>query len=219
MVYNLPPLEESHRYGGWLNAFVQTWLGACFRPLDFFYSVGRGVSLSEPLLFGMIMGWVGAFLSSLISLIFNIPMFWFLRAIGGEQVSTAHAMMSQVAWVVVYAFFGWLFALLGISLSGLILHLLLYLLGGASKSLATTCRVIGYAWAPQIFNIVPFVGQLVSFIYIVILEIIGLAHAHETEYWRSAIAVLLPILLGCCCAVVLIGYLAVLFAGLATAPH
>ncbi len=37
---NLPPFEDRDAYGGFFPALLQTWVGACFRPTEFFESVG-----------------------------------------------------------------------------------------------------------------------------------------------------------------------------------
>ena len=219
MVYNLPPLEEPQQHGGWLAAFARTWFEACLSPVKFFDAVGRGTSLFEPVLFGVIVGWLSAIAASLMSFMGIVPLVGFLGTISGGQVSGLISVMSQAAWVAVYILFGWLFALVGIMVSTLVAHLFLIIVGGARRGLATTCRVIGYAWAPNIFSIVPVIGWLVAPIYGIVLEIIGLARAHGIEYWRSAIAVILPILLGCCCVIATVGYFFVAFiAGAASTP-
>jgi predicted exporter len=43
---------------------------------------------------------------------------------------------------------------------------------------------------------VPFVGSFVALIWLLVLAIIGLAAAHRTDTWRTALAVLVPMVLG-----------------------
>lgn len=219
MAYNLPPLEEPQQHGGWFMAFVRTWLEACFHPKGFFDAVGRGISMFEPLLFGVIVGWFSMVATSLMSLMGIVPMLGILGAIIGDQASALISAMSHAAMVVVYALFGWLFVLVGIAVSALFTHFFLIIVGGAREGFVATWRAIGYAWAPNIFSIVPGIGPLISAVYYIVLEVIGLAHVHRIEYWRSAIAVFLPMLLACCCGIALIGYLAALIAGVATLPE
>lgn len=38
---NLPPFEDREAYGGFFPALLQTWVGACFRPMEFFQTVGN----------------------------------------------------------------------------------------------------------------------------------------------------------------------------------
>jgi len=33
---SLPPFEDREAYGGFFPALLQTWVGACFRPTEFF---------------------------------------------------------------------------------------------------------------------------------------------------------------------------------------
>lgn len=212
----MPPLEEPQQYGGWLNAFFQTWVGALIRPIEFFDSVRRGIRLSEPLIFATIIGWASAVISALLSLAINIPMSWLLSAIGGGGAfGTLFATMSQAAWFFVLVFFGWLFVLAGALIYALIIHFFLFIVNGARNGLVATIRTIGYAYAPNVFTLVPFFGGIVAVIYMLVLEIIGLARAHQIEYWRSAIAVFLPIILVCCCAVGLITCFMAMLAGAA----
>ena len=46
---NLPPFEDREAYGGFFPALLQTWVGACFRPTEFFESVGNSQVLTPAL--------------------------------------------------------------------------------------------------------------------------------------------------------------------------
>ena len=46
---NLPPFEDREAYGGFFPALLQTWVGACFRPTEFFESVGNSQDLTPAL--------------------------------------------------------------------------------------------------------------------------------------------------------------------------
>jgi hypothetical protein len=79
----------------------------------------------------------------------------------------------------------------------LVSHLLLLLFGGARKGLVMTLRAMAYAQAPGLFAVVPCCGVFIWWFWSLVLEILGLAEAHETDTWRPALAVLLPTLLCC----------------------
>lgn len=211
---NLPPFEDREAYGGFFPALLQTWVGACFRPKEFFDSVGNSQDLSPALLFGVLVGWVGIFVSSLWSLVFQAPFLPMMR-----QEEMAAQLLGTVGSLLCVGLFGWLFVLLGIFINGLIIHLFLLIFGGANQGLTTTLRVISYAYAPQIFAAVPFVGSCIAGIWMLVLEIIGLAAAHRTDTWRAVLAVIVPIVL-CACAVVLFYgvVFAALFAGMQQKP-
>jgi hypothetical protein len=75
-----------------------------------------------------------------------------------RQEEIAGLLAGGVANLVCAGLFGWLLVLLGILISGVIVHLFLMLFGGTNQGLTMTLRVISYAYAPQIFAVVPFVG-------------------------------------------------------------
>ena len=84
-----------------------------------------------------------------------------------------------------------------------IAHLFLMLVGGARSSFETTLRVMAYAMgATAVFQLVPICGGLIGLLWGLVVEIIGLAEAHETSTGRAAAAVLLPIVLCCLCVVI-----------------
>jgi hypothetical protein len=202
---NLPPFEDRDAYGGFFPALLQTWVGACFRPTEFFESVGNSQDLTPALLFGVLVGWISVVVGAAWSLVFQAPLVPIMR-----QEEIAGLLAGGVAGLACVGLFSWLPVLLGILISGVIVHLFLMLFGGANQGLTMTLRVISYAYAPQIFAVVPFVGWCIASIWMLVLEIIGLAAAHRTDTWRAALAVLAPVLL--CVCVVAIFYGAVIVA-------
>mgnify|MGYP001770862665 FL=1 len=199
MMGQLPPFEEREAYGGFFPALWQTWLAACFRPAKFFESVGNSQNLTPALIFGVLVGWVGNFVGQLWSVLFQAPLFISFRIhqpwVGKEEVAM------QLGWLVALGLLGWLFVLLNILLLGLLVHLFLLLFGGAKQGLVTTLRVVAYAQAPALFLAIPCLGPCVAVIWGLVLDIIGLATAHRTEIWRSALAVLVPVVVCLLCLV------------------
>jgi len=199
MMGQLPPFEEREAYGGFFPALWQTWLAACFRPTEFFASVGNSQNLTPALIFGVFVGWVGDFVGQLWSVLFQAPLFISFRIhqpwVGKEEVAM------QLGWLVALGLLGWLFVLLNILLLGLLFHLFLLLFGGAKQGLVTTLRVVAYAHAPALFLAIPCLGPCVAVIWGLVLDIIGLATAHRTEKWRSALAVLAPVVVCLLCLV------------------
>ncbi len=187
MMGQLPPFEEREAYGGFFLAFWQTWLAACFRPAKFFESVGNSQNLTPALIFGVLVDYVGFTVA--------IPWLVLLRGDVAGWERYGGGVATVLGYLVAMWLFGWLFVLLGILLWGLLLHLFLLLFGGAKQGLNTTLRVVAYAEAPTLFIAIPCLGLLffcVSVIWRLVLIIIGLAAAHRTEIWRSALAVLAP---------------------------
>src|ERR1041384_8348277 len=79
-----------------------------------------------------------------------------------------------------------------------IIHLCLMLVGGAKKPFETTFRVMCFAQgSTQLLLIVPICGGLIAGVWALVVEIIGLAKAHETDIGRAALAILIPVIVCC----------------------
>ena len=203
MMGQLPPFEEREAYGGFFPALWQTWLAACFRPAKFFESVGNSQNLTPALFFGVLVGWVGFFALGLWSVLLFAMDGGVSVLMGEEEVAkeVAPPLGVSVGFLVFWDLGGWLLVLLGIVLWGLLVHLFLLLFGGAKQGLVTTLRVVAYAQAPALFLAIPCLGPCVAVIWGLVLDIIGLATAHRTEKWRSALAVLAPVVVCLLCLV------------------
>jgi hypothetical protein len=81
-----------------------------------------------------------------------------------------------------------------------IYHLFLMIVKGANKNFETTFNVVAYGMAAQIAEIIPFLGTVIAWGYGIVLSIIGLTEAHETDGWKAVFAVFAPIIfcLFCC---------------------
>jgi hypothetical protein len=87
-----------------------------------------------------------------------------------------------------------------------IYHLLLMLLGGATKGYEGTYKVICYSQAAQIISIVPCIGPIAAVVWYLIASITGLQKVHQTEGWKAAVAMLIPYILCIGTLVVLVIY-------------
>lgn len=92
-----------------------------------------------------------------------------------------------------------LVALIVLFVWSVLVHLALTLVGGANRGFTATLRVVCYAETTQIAVVIPGAGGLIAFVWRLILEVAGLAQAHETDGWKAALAVVLPLLLCCVC--------------------
>ena len=200
---NLPPFEDREAYGGFFPALLQTWVGACFRPTEFFESVGNSQDLTPALLFGVLIGWISIVIEVAWLLVFQAPLIPMMR-----QEEIAGALTGGIVSLACFGLFSWLPVLLGILIYGLIVHLFLMLFGGANQGLTMTLRVISYTSAPLIFAVVPFLGGCIAAIWMLVLGIIGLAAAHRTDTWRAALAVFAQVIL-CTCVVGILFYTAI----------
>jgi hypothetical protein len=79
-----------------------------------------------------------------------------------------------------------------------IYHLILMLLGGANKGYDATYKVVCYSYSAYVFALIPYCGPyVIAPVFFLIASIIGLSKVHGTEGWKSAVAILAPILLCC----------------------
>jgi hypothetical protein len=70
------------------------------------------------------------------------------------------------------------------------------IVGGNNNGYKTTFRAISYSYSAQLFNIIPFIGSLIGFIYWIILFILGVREGHGISTGKAVLAVLLPVIVG-----------------------
>ncbi|HXX35624.1 MAG TPA: YIP1 family protein, partial [Thermodesulfobacteriota bacterium] len=75
-----------------------------------------------------------------------------------------------------------------------IIHLCLMLVGGNKHGYKTTFRSVCYSYSARLFNIVPFIGGIIGFIYRIILYIFGVREGHGIRTGKAVLAVLLPLI-------------------------
>jgi hypothetical protein len=167
------------------NAFVETWRGAALEPAAFFRAMPREAGIGPALLYYLPLGIAVA----------GATLFWTLvggGALGGGLLD-GFGPEAPDANPLVGFLTSPLILLLSIFLSAGVTHLMLKLLGGANRPVGTTVRVFAYAYSPQILGIIPWVGQVVGGLWMVVIAIIGLREAHGTSGMRAAISVLVPL--------------------------
>jgi hypothetical protein len=198
------PWERRHQIG-FLGAFVETTQQVLMSPSAFFRSMAVTGGIGAPLLYGVIAGYIGHVAWSLYSFIFNatVGSAWHLGR-GGEfdrympMVGSGMSLIGQLV-------FGPLILVIGLFIVSAIVHLCLMLLGGATNGFEATFRVMAYAEAASVIQIIPICGSMVGGIYYLVLAIIGTAEAHRISGLKAAAAVLLPIVLLCCCCGAVVG--------------
>ncbi len=201
---------------GFLGALVETTRQVLAEPRGFFRAMPVTGGLGSPLLYAVVIGWVGLAASAFYQAIFRsvVGSSW---GAFGERPELAALLGWVEGWVgfVAQVVFGGVFVVIGVFLAAGIIHLLLLLLGGARRDFEATFRVVSFAQATSILFLVPFCGQLVGGIWCLVLYVLGLAEAHQIGHGKAAAAVLLPIVLVCCCCAALAFVFAGAIAGLA----
>jgi hypothetical protein len=209
------PWERRNQIG-FFNALVETTKQVLSRPSDFFRAMPLTGGLGSPLLYAVIIGYVGLVASTIYNLVFRSVLGASLERMGGGggEFERLAPFLQGGASLIVNLLFGPLFIVIGLFISAGIFHLVLLALGGASRGFEATFRVAAYSQAASIFNIVPGCGGLIGLVYVIVLLIIGLSEAQQISRGRSAAAVLIPVVVLCCCC---IGAIAVLVFGVAGA--
>jgi hypothetical protein len=149
---------------------------------------------------------LGLLLGGLTQLVWVLPLMALGAAAQGEP---AGMLLVQVVLQLVQAVVGAVIgATVGLLLGAVIVHGALLLVGGANRPFETTLRVLGYvngstAW----LGIIPCVGPLVALVWSLVIEVAGLAAAHQTSLGKAFLAVLLPIVVcGLVCGLSIAGF-------------
>ena len=182
---------------GRFNALVETWKQVMFHPIQFFSKMGREGGLGGPLLYGFIMGEIGL----LFSLMWKgmsvfVPPFVDQNGFGdvvGEAAGLTFLFFASPAIVLVMLF-----------MFSAVLHVCLFIVGGAQRSFETTFRVVCYASSTDLLEIIPCCGWFVGLVWNLILTVIGIRETHEISTERAALAVFLPTIFCCGCVVLIL---------------
>ena len=169
--------------------FVRTYTKIIGGPSRFFARVPFDRPLARPILFYLIVVIVAAFVSLLVTSMLGVPE-GFEQALGSYDIGVE---LSTGA-VALLTFFITPFVLLfGLLINSLVVHLFVAMLIRDRRPMGATTRVLCYSIAPYPIAVIPFIGPLVSTIWITVLVIFGLRDAHRTTIGRSAAAVLIPL--------------------------
>lgn len=203
------PWENRARLG-FFPALLQNMRSCLFEPDTFFGKMPKRENLGAALGYVALLGWVGTLGGFLWSLMLRAPQMALMRSMGiepkGQSLPPAVAAVVSVCFLLLAP----LIIVIAVFIWSAILHVCLWIFGGAQEGFEATARVVSYAAGSTYpFEFIPICGGLVAGIWSLVLQIIGLSKAHGITPGRAALAVLFPLAL--CCVVIVIGI--VLFAG------
>jgi hypothetical protein len=186
---------------------VETTKRVLGAPSEFFESMPTSGGIGSPLLYAVIMGWLGVVAAGFYSALFQSIVGSGVGAIGGENPELAAALGFAQSWggFFVQVMFAPIGIVIGLFLAAGVFHVMLLILGGAREDFEASFRVVSYAQAPAVLMIVPFCGSLIAWVWSLVLYIVGLAAAHRIGGGKAAAAVLLPLVLVCCCCALMLG--------------
>jgi len=197
-----------------VGAFVDTVKLFVTRPDEAWRITPERGGLESPLLFGLIISFLGAAVSFVYRWIFVSP--W-TRMIPGEMyrrwgwtIGRRPHGCAIVAWPFAAAFA----IVIGLFIVSAILHLFVLIVGaarGSASGFEGTFRVICYSSVSSLAQVIPVFGGLVAFVWWIVLAVKGIARLHRTTTGRALAAVLVPMVLLCglvvLCLVVVFGLL------------
>jgi hypothetical protein len=183
---------------------VETVKLLVLNPGEGFARARRTGDYASPIFFGILVGWFSSLVAVLWQFLFNsasmAPMLQGMEESGVEIAGAALA-------VIFVAFLAPAFTLIGIFLYSAILHLCLMIVGGLESSdtgFEGTLRVVCYGSVAQLASIVPILGAFITFVWQIVLFVIGFIHVHRTTQGKAIFAALLPFLLCCVCIILVI---------------
>jgi len=158
-------------------SYIDTWKKVVFHPSRFFQEMPENGGYADPIIFSVMNSLTAGLLTATVGRVFDprLEVIW-----EAGNVSFFLFLLFLVVFIILLNF-----------IFGLILHILFRLAGGTG-SYQGTFRLVAYAAAPGIFEFVPIFH---SSVYTPYLQIVGGKYVHSISTKKSAIAVLIPILL------------------------
>jgi hypothetical protein len=183
---------EHRQERGFVNAFIETLAMVLTKPDLAFRTMKTEGGLAEPLIYALIGGCVGGIVSLLLSLGLQS-----MGVFAGQRDSFAALAglgIGSFALIILVP----LFIVIALFIGAAIVHLCLMIVGGANKSFEATFRVLAFSHGSTgPLQIIPVCGGLISAVWALVVNCIGLARAHETTTGRAVLAVFLPLLVCC----------------------
>ena len=187
-----------------LSSFFPTALRIITSPIEAFAQMSLTVDLVRPIAYFVAWALLGAGISQVWNFVFFDFFIGLARTFAGSQFEKFAPFLERPGSLQIIVGFVVtpLIALVVLFVWSAVVHLMLTLLGGANRGFAATLRVMCYAQTTQLAVVLPGIGGLIGLVWRLFLEVGGLAQAHKTESWKTALAVFLPLLLCCVCIAV-----------------
>jgi hypothetical protein len=195
-----PTAWENRRTLGMLPALMATAKAVLFSPAEFFKRMPVTGGLSDPLVYGLIVGMAGLLALSLWDLALHDSLQGFMTA--EMRAASERGMLRRETSFLASLFTPFLMILWLFIVSGM-LHLVLLLVRGARAGYEATFRVVAYSVSPFLFLIIPVCGMPIVSVWTLVLAVIGLREAHDIPGSKAAFTVLFPFLF--CCGAAFVG--------------
>jgi hypothetical protein len=183
---------DDRQQKGFFTAFIETLQMVLTRPADAFTVMKREGGFGEPLIYAVVGATAGAIVQFLFSLLLHsFGMFT-------DQRNAFGAMAGMGVGGIGFIIFFPLAVVIGLFIGSGIIHLCLMIVGGANQPFETTFRVLAFSQGSTgPIQMIPICGGLIAGVWALVCNCIGLARAHETDTGRAVLAVLLPLIVCC----------------------
>jgi hypothetical protein len=183
---------ERRQERGLFNAFIETLIMVLTKPGEAFMVMRREGGLGEPLLYAVIGSSFGVIAYCLFALLLPSA-----TSFGAKENPALHLFGAGIGSVFLIIFVP-IFVAIGAFITAGILHVCLMIVGGANRPFETTFRVVCFSMgSADPLMIIPFCGGLISGVWRIVVNCIGLARAHDTDTGKAVFAVFLPLIVCC----------------------
>lgn len=184
---------------GNINGLFHTVSLFLTRPDEAFSRVSR-TGLGRPFFYAVLMAWIELIFMFGYWAIFQMPLFGFAipsldEKLAEAMVGTGMMVVFAVGILILMPFI----VAVGIAIHTCILHLMLLIIGEGRGGFDSTIRAVCYSHTADLANVIPLCGGLISLVWFVALQIIGISRCHRCSYAKATLAVVLPVLLCCSC--------------------
>ena len=206
--YGVRPGLPWEQQGGSLGTWWETAKLCMLNPTYAFTIMRQEGGIGSPMMYGLVGQMIGAAAAAVWQVLFGILA---IAAAGGGGEAAGVMIFQfglQIVWGFVAAALG---ATIGLLIAAGIMHLFLMIVGAGNRGYETTFRVLAFvngslAWT----QVIPILGPLVGGIWMLVIQVIGLAKAQETDIGKVIIALVLQIV--ACMVLIAIPILFIIFA-------
>lgn len=177
-----------------LASLFDAWKTSLLEPSRFFRSVSWEGSLGRPLLYFLLVFATAALFSAVWQAAWmdQFAREW-MHAWGGAGASSFDF---STDGVLLRFFLSPFYGLLMLAVATVVFHVFVLVLVRERRTIGATARAMCYSMGPAVLSIVPIVGPLAAwFVWIPILQVIGLREAHRTTTGRAMAVWLAPAVL------------------------
>lgn len=184
---------------GTANGFIEALKLFVTAPTEAFAQTIKQGDYGSPLLFAIIVGWIGIAVGQIWETLMGASILSMLPA---EVRSQIPFLIGSAGGFLFNVIFAPVFIIIGIFIWSAILHLCLIIVGGLGQSRAGfegSFRVVSYSTVAQLANLVPILGGTICLVWSLFLAVIGVQQIHQTAQGKAVLAVLIPVVLCCAC--------------------